>query len=393
VSRWTTPAEVIARLRRRWDSGDLLRRWGSGLAWEPLALGIRGPTAGEIAGDLAAVQRWAAAWDRVGPHLRVERRRVGGRLVGVNEVPARAWVDGYEQAWAALGVAGAADRFGRLLAAARRRTPRLVDWLLAHPLRVLDLGVDWPSIVDTVRWIDAHGDPPVYLRQVDVPGVDTKFLERHRGVLADLLDRQLEPARVDATRTRSDFAARYRFRSRPTYLRLRSLDPARPLVGGYTELSVPSLELAERPPPHTTVYIVENETSYLAFPAVPDAIALFGGGYAVSAVEPVGWLADRRLTYWSDLDTHGFTMLDRLRRCFPHARSMLMDRKTLLAHESQWVREPEQSIVHLGNLTPDEADLYRDLVEDVLGPSVRLEQERISYSAIRAFLKEAVLPG
>jgi hypothetical protein len=35
---------------------------------------------------------------------------------------------------------------------------------------------------------------------------------------------------------------------------------------------------------------------------------------------------------------------------------------------------------HLATLLPDEAALYTDLVEDVLGTAVRLEQERISFS-------------
>ncbi|MFI9812555.1 Wadjet anti-phage system protein JetD domain-containing protein [Saccharothrix variisporea] len=37
-------------------------------------------------------------------------------------------------------------------------------------------------------------------------------------------------------------------------------------------------------------------------------------------------------------------------------------------------------------LTPGEAALYRDLVEGAFGESVRLEQERIRYSAISAAL-------
>jgi hypothetical protein len=117
-------------------------------------------------------------------------------------------------------------------------------------------------------------------------------------------------------------------------------------------------------------------------------VALFGGGYAVSVLEQLGWLADRELIYWGDIDTHGFAILDRLRRCFPHARSMLMDRATLLAHEGQWVEETSPHVASLDRLQPDEAELYRDLVEDVLGRSVRLEQERVSYSAI----ERAILP-
>ena len=61
---------------------------------------------------------------------------------------------------------------------------------------------------------------------------------------------------------------------------------------------------------------------------------------------------------------------------------MLMDRATLLAHESHWVDEPSPATGYLEALLPDEAALYNDLVEDVLGHAVRLEQERISYAAV-----------
>jgi len=76
VTDWTTPADVERRLRRRWDSGDLLRRWAAGEPWEPVGIGLPGPTAAEAAADLAAVQRWAASWERA-RHVRVERKRVG----------------------------------------------------------------------------------------------------------------------------------------------------------------------------------------------------------------------------------------------------------------------------------------------------------------------------
>jgi len=61
---------------------------------------------------------------------------------------------------------------------------------------------------------------------------------------------------------------------------------------------------------------------------------------------------------------------------------MLMDRATLLAHESQWVREDKPATGHLPLLTPTEAALYQDLVADTFGMAVRLEQERVRYSVI-----------
>ena len=81
-----------------------------------------------------------------------------------------------------------------------------------------------------------------------------------------------------------------------------------------------------RPLPCDTVYVIENETTYLAFPAVERAVALFGGGYAVSVLEQLHWLDDREIVYWGDIDTHGFAILDRLRRRFPRTHSLLMDR-------------------------------------------------------------------
>lgn len=391
MTSWTTPADAERTLRRRWDSGRALTAYGQRQPWEPLAVPLRGPTAAEVASDLERARRWVTSWQRAGGRLgRLEYRRVGGRLVGANELPARLWVDSYEQLWSALGTARPAERFAELVAVARLESPRLVDWMVRHPLRLLELEAQWPAIVATVQWIDAHVDGSQYVRQVDVPGVDTKFIERHRQVLAALLDVQLDASRVDWSWPRPDLAGRYGFRQRPGYARLRALGCGRRLAGGYSELSLRLDELAATPPECSRVYVIENDVTYLAFPPVDDAVAVFGEGYAVSALEQLGWLAERELIYWGDIDTHGFAILDRLRRCFPHARSMLMDRATLLEHEGQWVEETSPHVASLDRLQPEEAELYGDLVEDVLGRSVRLEQERVSYSAIeRAILQKA----
>ena len=129
----------------------------------------------------------------------------------------------------------------------------------------------------------------MYLRQVDVPGVDTKFIERHRGVLAELLDLQLDPDRIDADAT--DFAARYRFRRKPGYVRFRSRWPVR-----LHRASVRADEFAAPPPETKRAYVIENEITYLAFPLPADAMVIFGGGYAVDVLEPLGWL---RAWTWS----------------------------------------------------------------------------------------------
>jgi hypothetical protein len=386
---WTRPAEVRAWLDRRWRSGALLTAFAEGKDWEPLSVPLRGPGPGEIAGRLAEVQEWAAEWARVGRGpLRVEYKKVGGRQVGANLIPARAWIDGYDQAWQLIGVNAEVRRFRSLADATTGSCPRLVPWLARRPMELLKLADRWERLLATVRWIDERQAPGIYLRQVDVPGVDTKFIEQHRGVLAELLDLQLAPDRIDAGA--ADFASRYRFRRKPGYVRFRSPGicggPSRVVppwpAPGFTELSVRADEFAAPPPEAKRVYVIENEITYLAFPLPGHAIVIFGGGYAVDVLESLGWLTDLDLIYWGDIDTHGFVILNRLRRRFGHARSLLMDRATLLAHRGQWVTEPRPTAARLDLLDPEEAELYRDLLDGTLGPSIRLEQERISFAAI-----------
>ncbi|GAA0917802.1 DUF3322 and DUF2220 domain-containing protein [Virgisporangium aurantiacum] len=382
VSRsWTVPGDVVAGLRKRWDRGEFLAAIAEDRPWEPVGVPIRAPSPTEIASAFGEVQDWAAQWR--GPaagKLRVEYRPIGGRAIGANLVPARAWLDTPEQLWSVLGVTPRVRRFTDLVSDTRRDAPTLVSFMTAQPMKVLAHEAVWPALVRTVRWIADRATPEMYLRQVDVPGVDTKFIERHRTLLADLLDRHLPDDRVDRGAPPWDFARRYRFRGKPRYVRLRHLDArsAEP----FTEVMVRVDELACRPPAASTVYVVENEITYLAFPPVADAIVVLGGGYAVPTLHPLAWLTGRRLIYWGDIDTHGFAILDRLRQSFPHAGSMLMDRATLLAHDGQWVREPTPTDAALQRLDPAESALYRDLVEDALGPAVRLEQERVRFSAV-----------
>jgi hypothetical protein len=379
-SAWTRPADVREAVRKKW--GTLLTAYAAGQEWAPLSLPLRGPGPAEIGERLGEVQKWAGEWEHAarGP-LRVEYKKVGGRHIGANLVPGRACVDGYEQAWALLGTAAEVRRLTELKEQTKAACPLLVPWLTSHPVRALALARDWSQLLATVAWIDERQTPGMYLRQVDVPGVDTKFIERHKAVLTDLLDQQLDPGRIDPE-TR-DFETRFRFRRKPAYVRFRcSANHTGAHDGGFTELSVRADELTAPPPAITRAYIVENEITYLAFPLPADAMVIFGGGYAVDALESLTWLPALDVIYWGDIDTHGFAILNRLRHHVPQARSILMDRATLLAHHEQWVREPTPTAAALTMLDPAEQALYRALATAEFGPAVRLEQERISFAAI-----------
>jgi len=372
---WTRPADVRVAVRKKWDSGVLLARFAAGQDWEPLSIPIRGPSPGQIGERLAEVRQWAAEWAEAarGP-LRVEYKQVGGRHFGANSIPCRAWLDGYDETWALLKAGPDVRRLTEMMEAARGT--HLIPWLTGHPMRALRLASAWDKLLATIRWIEQRQAPGMYLRQVDVPGIDTKFIERHKGVLTELLDAQLDPSRVAAAAP--DFAARYGFLRKPGYVRFRVAGGFR----GFSELSVRTNEFTAAPDGITRAYVLENEITYLAFPVPAAAMVLLGGGYAVPVLEPLGWLAGLDVVYWGDIDTHGFAILNRLRHHLPHARSMLMGRATLLGHRDQWATEPSPTAAALDRLDRAESALYADLISNAYAPSVRLEQERVSFSAV-----------
>jgi hypothetical protein len=392
---WTYFDQLVSMLKKRWDTGRYLRAYAASEPWEPFALPIKGPTAPEFLDHFDAARRWATDFERdAGAHvdadrLSIEYRTVQGRNLGANRIPARIRIDSFHRLCDLLGTSGEVRALDHLTSQTCDRIPLLSPWVAEHPLVALGYRGVWDKVLAIVEWIVVHDTRGLYLRQLDVEGVDTKFIERHQKVLDELLTTVLPPDRVNLSYPRGDFTRRFGFLAKPGYTRFRLLNQDRSgFPSGVTELTMRTDELAELAPDITTVFVVENEVTYLAFPEVADSIVVFGSGFALTALSALPWLQGKQIVYWGDIDTHGFDILSRLRGRFSAVRSMLMDSDTLLAHANQWVTEPSPTRRALAYLTAEEASVYRDLVEGAHGPTVRLEQERVRFSA----LDRALLP-
>ena len=88
-------------------------------------------------------------------------------------------------------------RLDQLLARTHDRLPAAVPWTVANPLAALRNEAVWDRALETVRWISGHEPDRLYLRQMDVEGVDTKFVERHHRLLDQLLTAVLPADRID----------------------------------------------------------------------------------------------------------------------------------------------------------------------------------------------------
>ncbi len=171
-------------------------------------------------------------WSAV-PHIRIEWREVRHRVQGMQRLPQSVWIDALDGALALLGKRRDAERFSRLVEVARAALPSSMPWLARRPLQAIELADQWPRLVAVVGWLVEHPRPGIYLRQVDIPGVHSKFIEAHRAVLSELLDLALAPEAITAEKAGvGQFAGRYGFLDKPVRIRFRALDERIPLLPG-----------------------------------------------------------------------------------------------------------------------------------------------------------------
>ena len=353
----------------------------------PRRLILKCPTSAEMADRFDEVRAWVGEIRAV-PHCRVETREFRHRIFGANSVPAEVWIDSFDVAATFILKRKDAARFVALIEETKQFQPKLLDWLARRPMLALALADDWSRLLEIVVWLQAHPRPGVYLRQVDIPGVHSKFIEAHRNVLTELFDMVLDPETVDFTASGvSGFATRYGFRDKPLRIRFRLFDPNQTPLARVQDITLDAASFAQLNPMVSQVFIIENEINFLAFPLLKDSLVIFGSGYGFEMSRHANWLSRCRIYYWGDIDTHGFAILDQLRNQFAHVESLLMDRATLLKFEPLWGEEERQTLRDLPRLTPEELSLYNDLRDNRIRKNIRLEQERIGFGWLEAVLK------
>ena len=384
------PEALLARVRTSWVRHR--HAWLAGEGRWPLEFPVGTPTQAEVAANWSGFDAWLRRWREHRGAGQVRYIDRSWSKLGQQQVP-RCWsFDAPESVAEALGEAErwirASRRYGQWMdqfalteshqaetAAQGDGSP--VAKVLSRSfdlLADLDEG-DFVRLTDVLAWLLANPDSGLYLRQLPIAGVDTKWIEPYRGVLADWLAalRGIEPT--------AGFHAIAGLRPVPDRIRVRLLDPIlRSAVGGLEDIASPLPAIAALPVQATRVFIVENLATGLAFSDLPGAAVFMARGYAIDVIDQIPWLRGLPIAYWGDIDTHGLAILDRLRSRLPQVQSLLMDEATLLRFRNLWVEEAKPARVpYLPNLTPVEAKLYAGLRCGAYGTRVRLEQERIPW--------------
>ena len=389
MSKWSDSTWIKEQLQRKWENGHIPRELLCHTGLFPLTFPLKKPNSAEISNSFADVYEWVRALrdtSRInrGYGYDLVEKEVVHRQSGRNSLPTHAVIPTIDDALQLIKKNRDADIIRKGAHLILSELTILSEWVQKHPLKVLQYNDDWSSILSVLRWFYEHPNSGLYMRQMDIPGVDTKFVENRKRIISELLDRVLPETYINQVTT--SFELRYGLCEKPKRIRMRFLDPEMFLYG-LEDITAPIEQVALFSPEISTVFITENEINGLSFPYVKDSIVIFGLGYAVDSLNTIGWLKEKDVYYWGDIDTHGFVILDQVRKFLPQTKSILMNEDILLNYRDLWVVEEKPFLGNLSCLTEAEHRLFYLLQDNSWGENVRLEQERIPFGRIQDEIK------
>jgi hypothetical protein len=393
-TKWTTLSQVKSTLLKKWDGGLFLRDVIESGNLFPYRIPLRVPGANDLSSLYELARDWVQQFLNADKTqlCRIEWQEINNRILGQNKLPVAVVFDSKENLLRYINKGSDFKLFTQCVQEVLAAFPELKEWIFKHPFALVEHCADVKRLLSIATWMKTTPKPNIYLRQLSLPDIDTKFIETHKKLLTEWFDIILDPSVVDLTATGAKgFERRFGFREKPVLVRFRILDN-RKYINGLSELTLRADEFCSLNLDIDTVFVTENDINGLAFPMVENSIILFGRGYGFDHLQNAHWLRNKTILYWGDIDTHGFTILSLFRKLFPSARSMLMDRTTLLLHRNCWVTELTPSEATLKNLTEEEYALYSDLRLNVLGESVRLEQEFILFDYVKDYLARGMKP-
>jgi hypothetical protein len=385
-----------SRYRRVWRDALLgTEPTGYSVSLEPPSAAVIEARAGEVSAWLLRWRRWAGQYPGVELRTRTTRTTFGDQPVythlDISDMAALARLSPDTAAhWPRARARWDQVRRGQPGAAIRPWLARIVD------LDDYDFGI----LLAAADWFRAHPRSGLTVRSVPVPGMHTKWLARHRGLVlaclgtaassADAGDPDPAAGETDPADIPAGDLDALGLRPLPREIGVVLADPAlRPVVGGLRQVSAPVDELAGLRLEPDAVLIVENKEPALAWSDTAGLVIIHSLGNHLDVLSRLPWIRPGRCWYWGDLDRHGFTLLSRARVLIPGLVSLLMTTADVGTYRWLGVAEdlgrydpPEPT------LTPAEASALAALQLGA-GQYLRAEQERIPVADAEQALRQA----
>lgn len=375
-----SPSDLSARLTKQWQNAELrVTRLLSADAW-PVQLAIGLPTAQQFISQPASIREHIASWRKIdaGQVIWEEKKYIASSHPV--ELP-KYWLITSPSDWIAATRNVSVTQEFKVL----ENIISEVD-LIFHQLIIRKRNLILSKSVDEVIKAThvslnlepncAQGKP---LRALSVENCDSKFFERNRNLITQLLDIRFDNEVSDVGLEQFLNAAD----ESDHWLLIVPLDNQ---LLPFKQLRIRASELENNELPASHIIIIENEQCLHQLPNLSNTIAILGAGLNLSWLKAT-WFKKKILAYWGDMDTWGLTILANARSKQPHLTAILMNQVTYDKYSDKLaVIEPQiADELPPPELTDDEQLFYTSLSSSNKG---RLEQEFLPESEVNNILLE-----
>ena len=390
-----TPDEIKNKVLRIWDSGHFLRAWCAGEKIFPIELPSATAKGSYLSDNYSEVSRWItdliySSKEKRGFGYSIDFRIVTHRQLGRQKIPDRIFIESEDDFIKLCGKENEFTTFQTLFKYTENILPSLRNYVINNPLTVLKYKHVWNKLLNVCLYFYHNAEPRIYIRQLVIPGISTKFIESYKKIISELMT-FIAPEKYKSPLQGSQyhsFEKQFFLLYDEPLIRFRILD-SKHYISYLSDLALPLSQFNSLALPVKKIFITENKINGLSFPECPESIVIFGLGYGINILKEIPWLKNEDIYYWGDIDTHGFSILSMARKILPQCISFLMDEKILLAHRDSWSQESEDKRFtgNLSELNEKENNLFDKLKCNTLGLNIRLEQELIKYNFLLEFLK------
>ncbi len=375
---------IDKRLERFYNNGDIFRAYIQHENFTPLKIVLKTPKEQDLLQQFSSILQQKEKLERCGYPL--EYKEFHFKKMGMQKLPVAVLVRDIEQFLLLVNRKEEYAIFVRWYEYMLKEYPKLKELFFTKPKLVVEYAKEWEKFVLIIEFFLKHKYPDIYIREISLEGIDTKYMQKHLKILDILLSCLLGNEPLKSIK---DFAfeKRYGLKYILPQLRFRILDEKLRMCGcDDITLTVEQFEALEID--CQKVFIIENKITFLSFVPVQKSIAVFGSGYSIGILKNTLWLQEKEIYYWGDIDMDGFAILSQMRSYFPQTKSLMMDTKTLQLYKDRSVSYKGSKEIELKHLTQEEAVVYKRLASDYYGKNFRLEQEMIPFDYVQDVLNE-----
>ena len=348
--------ELKIKLLKKYKSGELIRKYYSGEL--KLEYKRKKPSEKEFLKEYVT-------YDYSNPY--VVFKEINYKSIGTQKVFVGIQFESFDDLLEFIGKKREFLRFERLL----YKDKDLFKFLKQNPKILLENIDIWDKVLEVKEFFVNNPRPNIYIRELPVIGIDSKFIEKNKKVLDKILSQVCEyDESVKSISKEWGFERKYFLKHPKNRIRIKNKE------WDDIEINVEDLKKFKE----KRLFIIENLYTYLAFPVLDDYLVVFGRGFNASVLKGL----DYEVVYWGDIDKAGFAILSMVRN-FAKTKSFLMDIDTFKKFSFLSVEDNEKDYSNL-NLTESELKCYNYIKSD----NKRLEQERIPFEYAFEKLKDVL---